>query len=406
MARVVFAVVCIAVLAADRAASAADDGGNIGDIGGYVEAEVQTFPRSPLFKRQSDQRAQPSVAVKLDLEHDLDERNKLQASLFGRYDQVDSRRSKVDAREATWTYYGDDVELSAGFLKEFWGRLEQENLVDIINQRDVVEDFKLDAKMGQPGARLSFPFEFGRFDAYLLTYFRERPFPGRAGRYQLSLPTTDRVDYESSFQQWHPDAAGRVQFFFDDVELAVGHFYGTSREPRFLPVLNSNFQVTKLKPQYDLINQTSLEAQTVKFGTVWKAETFYRWGYRDNFFALGVGLEHEFVRVFDTKASLTPYLEYYYDDRKNTEPLVPFQNDVFVGLRLALNDFNDTVLQMQTSIDYDEGGVLFTLKGETRIADNWSLIATLDMISNARTDPALTTFRHDDRFMTQIRRNF
>lgn len=393
-----------AAVGAALPAAAAGSGG--AQFGGYIEGEVQTFPRSPLFSRQSDQRAQPSLAVKLDYDQQLDTRNALHATVFGRYDQVDRRRSKLDAREAHWTYYGPDVELRLGFLREFWGRLEQENIVDIINQRDVVEDFKLDAKMGQPGTRLSIPFGFGRLDTYLLTYFRERPFPGSKGRYQFALPTTDRVEFESSAQQWHPDAAGRLQFFLGDAELAVSHFYGTAREPRFIPRLDGNFIPRKLEPRYDLIHQTGVEAQLVKLGAVWKAEAFHRWGYRDDFFALGLGVEYEIVGVFGTRASLTPYVEYYYDDRKKTEPLVPFENDVFVGARIAFNDFSDTMLYTQYTIDYDEGGLLLTLKGERRIFDDWKVIATFDMIANAKDDPALSTFRHDDRVMLQLQWNF
>lgn len=401
-------VLLLVVLAAGGCppASAGDGGLDAYGLSGYLEGEVQGFPRSPLFNRQSDQRAQPSIAVKLDWDYEIDKRNALRASLFGRYDQVDDRRSKLDAREATWTHYADNFEFRAGFLKEFWGRLEQENIVDIINQRDVVEDFKLDAKMGQPGARLSIPFDIGRLDTYLLTYFRDRPFPGRDGRYQLEFPVTSRAEYESSAQQWHPDAAARLQLFLGDVELAASHFYGTAREPRFIPRLDSSFVPRKLEPRYDLINQTGLEAQWVGFGTVWKAEAFHRWGFRDDFFALALGVEHELVGIFGTRMSLTPYLEFYYDDRKKTEPLVPFENDVFVGTRLAFNDFSDTVMYVQATVDYDEGGLLLTVKGERRLLDDWTAILTIDMIANAKNDPALTTFRHDDRVMMQVRWNY
>jgi hypothetical protein len=325
--------------------------------------------------------------------------------MFGRYDQVDSVRSKVDAREAHWTYYGDDFSLRTGFLTEFWGRLEQENIVDIINQRDVVEDFKLDEKLGQPGIKASVPLSFGNLDLYALTYARERPYPGNEGRYQFALPVDEPGRFDSGLNEWHPQFAGRLQIFVDELELAISHFYGHSREPRLVPVFDGP-RVASLKAEYDLINQTGLEAQWVKFGTIFKFEGIYRRGFRDNSIGLGIGAEHEIVGVFDTTASITPYLEFYYDNRNDTEPTTPFEHDFYVGARVAFNDFNDTILQAQATIDTESGGTLYTVEVERRFFDDWRILGSLDIIAHSNNDAALDTFERDDRAMLRIRRFF
>lgn len=369
------------------------------------------LPEAPLYERQSDQFLQPSVAGLLEFDHDFPADNAVHVALFGRLDQVDKERSKVDAREAWWLYAGEHVEVKIGFLKEFWGKLERENIVDIVNQRDIVEDFKGDEKLGQPGAKLAVPFEFGRAEILVLPYFRERTFPGRKGRFQFALPVTDEASYEAAREEWHVDAAARLQFFVDQFDFAVSHFYGTSRDPRFVPVLDAFGRPEALMPRYDLIHQTAIEFQAVQFGTVWKLEAFRRDPERSDApggdsYGVGVGLEHELVRLFDTPASLTLYGEYYYDGRNPRETPNVLDNDIYLGARLALNDFDGTVLELQWSFDYRSLGSLLTLEGSTRLSESWVLSGEFDVFLNAEDDPLLQSFRQDTRLLLRLRRFF
>jgi len=69
---------------------------------------------------------------------------------FVRIDEHDAERSHVDLREFLYTHVGDTWEIRAGLGKVFFGVAESNNPVDIINQRDSVENITTDAKLGQP----------------------------------------------------------------------------------------------------------------------------------------------------------------------------------------------------------------------------------------------------------------
>jgi len=180
---------------------------------------------------------------------------------FARYDEQDSERSHADLREASWTYVGNNWELKAGVSKVFWGVTESRHLVDVINQTDAVENLDGEDKLGQPMTKLSLEQRWGTVDLFWLPYFRERTFAGAEGR--LSSPfvvDTDDAVYGSSAERWHSDFAVRYSHYIGDLDFAISHFSGTSRDPVIPPIPNSEF---KLIPGYYTVDQTKSELQLV-----------------------------------------------------------------------------------------------------------------------------------------------
>ena len=159
-------------------------------------------------------------------------------------------------------------------------------MVDIINQTDLVEDPDAEDKLGQPMLKLAFLRDWGTLTFFAMPRFRERTFPGRQGRLR-SEPAVDtsQAVFASSLDVWHPDFAVRWAHTLGDWDMGLAHFSGTSREPRLLPGLDSKRRAT-LMPRYDLIHQTSLEAQLTR-AVCWgnsrpsrgtdRAGAFWRW---------------------------------------------------------------------------------------------------------------------------------
>lgn len=87
---------------------------------------------------------------------------------FARLDQHDSERSHFDFREFLYQRNSDNWEFRVGLGKVFWGVAESRNPVDIINQRDSVEGFTADEKLGQPLIHLSWYKDLGSLDFFLL----------------------------------------------------------------------------------------------------------------------------------------------------------------------------------------------------------------------------------------------
>ena len=154
------------------------------------------------------------------------------------------------------------------------------------------------------------------------------------------------------------------------------------------------------------MRQPCLEAQMSLEGTIWKFEGIRRSGSGDPFFAMVAGAEHEFPMVFNSSYTLTPMLEVLWDGRDSKAPTTIFDNDIYVGARLALNDIDDTVLQLDDTIDWRSGGQLLRLKGKRRIGSDWKLAAEINLFVGVRDDPLLWTYREDDHAMIRLRRFF
>lgn len=384
---------------------------------GFGEVELAAFPVDPQFDRQSDEVLQQSIAGSFEYAQDAGDRGETLIELFGRYDQVDDQRSYIDVQQAHVAYFGDIVSVRAGVLNETWGVLELENIVDIVNQRNIAEDFRADAKLGQPGIKLGFPFfSFGQADLYYLPYPRRRPFAGDEGRFQIAaIPVDDdeafyRSAADGDAERWAEQGAARLQFLFGDLETAISHFYGTSRDPSFDIVLDGATPVA-LSPSYDQINQSGVELRAITLGNVLKAEAFRRTGEDpseedDAIYGVGAGIEREFVRIFDTDLALTLFGEYYYDSRSllsdEVSP-VSLDNDVFVGSRLAFNDLADTQVLLTSTVDVDTQATILALELQRRFGTQLQVNLKGEAFVDVDDDPGLTAFQDDHRIVLRAR---
>lgn len=385
-------------------------------ISGFAEAELSYFPEDSLFDIQSDEHLQQSVAGSVEYVQDAGTRGEVLIELLGRYDQVDDQRSYIDPQRAHVAYFGDLVSLTAGVLNETWGVLELENIVDIVNQRNIVEDFRADAKLGQPGVKLGLPiFRFGQADLYYLPFPRKRPFAGEDGRFQFALPVDDEdAFYESSAdadrERWAEQWAARSQFLFGDLEAAISHFYGTSRDPSFDVVLDGATPVA-LSPDYDQINQSGVELRAIALGNVLKAEAFRRTNKdpleeSEAIYGAAAGIEREFVRVFGSDMALTLFGEYYVDNRSRTGDevaAVALENDVFVGSRLAFNDLADTQALLTSTVDVDTQATILALELQRRFGTQLQVNLKGETFIDVADDPGLTTFQNDHRVVLRAR---
>ncbi len=318
---------------------------------------------------------------------------------FARGDGQDSERSHVDLREAYWGLEGDGWDLNLGVNKVFWGVAESRHLVDVINQTDLVEDIDQEDKLGQPMVNLNLQRDFGRFELYLMPWFRERTFPGENGRLRTSLPIdTDGALYESSAEQRHLDVALRYSHYVGDLDIGLHLFEGTSREPRFLAAPEED----RLLPVYDQMTQLGADLQYTRDAWLWKLEAIGRDTRDDSFLAAVAGFEYTFYGVRGGGTDIGVLLELMYDGRSADQPPTAFDNDVFVGTRVALNDASDTSLLAGVVLDADTREVFFNLEAERRFGDNLSAELRLRSFTNSEPGQALHAFERDDYLQLRL----
>jgi len=363
------------------------------DLTGYAGIEVRAFAHDARYPGQSSGAARSALAQTEFYWQADDGGARFAAVVFGRADSVDDERSHVDLREANFGFIGDGWDLNLGVSKVFWGVTESRHLVDVINQSDLVEDIDEEDKLGQPMLNVNFTRDFGRLELYVLPRFRERTFPGRDGRLRAPLPVdTDAVRYESADGRRHADAALRFSQYFGDIDFGAYVFDGTSREPRF----ELHPDGTRLIPVYDQMRQLGMELQLTRDAWLWKLEAMARETRGETFQAAVGGFEYTFFGVSGTATDVGVLFELLYDGRSEFAPPTVFDNDVFAGARLALNDSGDTSVLAGAVVDVDTHETFLNIEAERRFGERLKLDGRIRAFGHARPGEASYGVMQDD----------
>ncbi len=321
---------------------------------------------------------------------------------FVRLDAQDNERSHADIRQLIWSHNGENYELSAGIGQVYWGVTESQHLVDVINQTDNVENIDGEDKLGQPMIHYSYFNDYGTFEAFVLPYFRERTFEGANGRLNGGFVVdNDRALYESSAEQSHVDFAARYSNTIGDWSLGFSWFGGTSREPDLLRF--ADFEAGSTTPFYPQITQLGADIQLTTGSWLVKIEAIQR-NHDDPFYqdfaAATIGTEYTVVGLLGSVYDLGLLAEYSWDERDQLATSV-FQNDAFIGARLAFNDVNDSQLLVGLSNDLDnsDSRAIF-VEASTRLAPVLTMNVELRYFESDT--PSDLLFRLEDDSFIQI----
>lgn len=382
-----------------------------------------------------------SAAGTLELYQGWDGGRRLVGELFYRYDENDDTRTHGDVRELYWQQSGDDFEFRLGARRVFWGVTESRHLVDIVNQSDFVENISSELKLGQPMASLAWIGELGTAEFFLMPYQRARTFPGDEGYPRLPLPVHEQeARYESKDEQEHVDYAVRWNGSFGPVDLGVAWFDGTAREPRLLPCVRRGASGTYISnpgapecddytnvvlppplipppdyqqqveaeiranlvlvPHYDLWRQASIDAQYVTGSMAWKLEAVRRTTLDDTTWGTVAGFEYTFGDVRGSGIDIGVLGEYLYDE-KDTALNALFDDEVFAGMRIALNDVAGTSVLAGVLADAETGKQLrYGLEVSGRLNDDWKLSGEVRAFSRWDESDVGTGFLADQDFAT------
>lgn len=325
---------------------------------------------------------------------------------FIRLDQRDKERSHADIRELNWIQAFDNWELKAGIGKSFWGVTESTHLVDIINQTDLVENQSGESKLGQPMLNLTAFTNWGDLGFFVLPGFRERTFPGANGRPRTTLRIdTTQVEYESDKEDLHVDTAIRWSHTLSNFDVGLSYFSGTSREPRLVPRVSNNNEPV-LVPIYDLIDQTGIDIQATLDAWLFKLEAIRRSGERQidgtrarTWWATNLGFEYTFFSVLESAVDVSALVEYLHDSRGKP---VLFEDDVYLGVRIAMNDTQTTEILLGGTYDTEGDARIYNLELSRRIRENWRLHIEARSLSKVPPSDPLFGGRNDEYLMFSL----
>ncbi|HHO59417.1 MAG TPA: hypothetical protein ENJ64_04185, partial [Thiotrichales bacterium] len=353
------------------------------ELSGYIGAQNRTFFNDPLNAAQENNYL--SGVLEPNVYHSWDNHSQgVEIELFYRKDQYDEQRTHGDIRELSWTGVFDEWEIRAGISKVFWGVTETQHLVDIVNQTDLVENVDAEDKLGQPMLKLTTDRDWGIVDLFILPGFRERTFPGLAGRPRTEVVVDTGRDavYDFSAGKEHIDLAMRYSHYIDEVEFGLSFFSGVSREPTgFTPVaFAATGQPTTVVPVYSLINQLGFDGQAFAGDWTWKLEAAHievRSGQKKgttSFKTVG-GFEYTLVGLLDSQMDLGFVVEYHYSDQRIIETI--FDNDLATALRFVFNDAQSSEILAGFFTDADTQTIASFIEASRRLGESWTLEAQL-----------------------------
>jgi len=400
---------CLALVAAlTLAAGPADADISKGtfDFAGSVATELRIFPGERSYEGQDRSTLSPSIAATPEFVYEWDGgSNRLTFIPFARIDVHDENRSHWDIREAHWLHAADNWDLTAGLGKVFWGVTESRHLVDIINQTDAVENIDGEDKLGQPMVQFNWHTDNGSLGLFVLPGFRERTFADDEARLRGSKPVRGAdATYDSSADAKHIDLAARWSHTIDNLDFAISHFHGTSREPTVVEAVRDGKDV--FIPHYDQIDQTGLELQLTTGAWLWKMEAMTRSGHGNRFAATAAGLEYTLYQIADSAADLGLLAEYLYDGRGASAPAVASNNDVFVGARLVLNDTADTEILAGAIIDRLAQEIVISIEAAHRLSDHWKAEVEVRWSANVPDSGFFAGAKNDDFVLLRAERFF
>lgn len=324
------------------------------------------------------------------------------ARMFLQIDSKDDERTHVDIRQLDWVRAKNNWEIRAGFSKVFWGVTESQHLVDIINQTDSVASIDGEEKLGQPMIQLATFQPWGDLRFYYLPYFRERTFTGSKGRLRGSLIVdTDSSLYNHSSEEWHPDFAMRYKRYIGAWDIGLSHFHGTSREPTLRLITPA-----KLTPIYEIIDQSSIDIQYTNNSWLWKLEMIGRGGHGDYFGAAVGGFEYTFYNIGGNGTDIGTLIEYHRDGRGNNAPVTSFDNDLFIGTRITLNNIDDTAFLAGTIIDMQDASQSYFIESSTRLNNHMKIELEARIFNDIDSDQPIYSARNDDYLQLQLQYHF
>lgn len=307
----------------------------------------------------------------------------------------------ADIRELLLGFDAWGGRIAIGVRKVFWGVTESRHLVDVVNQRDALVDVFGDEKLGQP--LISYERNLGSAKGQFLWMpaFRERNIEGDAGR----IGMTRRVQ-EAEVKSEFPDGrraidnfAFRLSGFSGDIDYGVYFFHGISREPW----VSGDAPKAGFRASYPVIDQIGIDLQMTAGAALWKFEGIANRNRFENFRAAVLGVEYSLYDLFPGPAEVGLLAEYLYSDRRGRYPDL-FQDDVFVGVRLALNDVGDTSVLIGSTVDRKSGARVSKLEFETRLGEDVTVNVEGGEFSSRK--DALAAWTHDDYLRLTVRKHF
>jgi hypothetical protein len=304
--------------------------------------------------------------------------------------EAQSKQGFTNLREANLTYSGDSIEWLLGYGVVYWGVTEVYQPVNIVNQYDGRIALGYEEKMGQPMLQARWLPEWGDVQMLLLPFHQTRQFREPDQRRTLTKPVSDDVLYPDDENP--VDAAIRVGFWQDALDVGISAFYGNSREPLLIEYADY------WQASYARLFQLGTELQWTQDDLLLKWEGTYKSGEGRDYTTLVTGIEYSVYGFSFSQGTLGLIAEYAWDTRENSAPPTIYNNDLFLGLRWQANDIRDTEFLFSGLFDFEQTSPIYKLSASGRVNEHWKWIAEGYYLSSMASNESIAYLENDSYF--------
>ena len=146
-------------------------------------------------------------------------------------------------------------------------------------------------------------------------------------------------------------------------------------------------------------------SKATKDATLWKLELLLESGQGGSHVAWVGGFEYTWYGINESDSDLGLLVEHLFDGRGGRAPH-PLENDLFAGVRLALNDEAGTDLVAAIIADAEGDGTAVTVEASRRIGDDWKVELEARAWNGVEDDDQLAPLRRDDYVQLTLSRFF
>lgn len=381
------------------------------EIKGHVGIDSQAFLITPEGKHKNNFTAYEQ----LEMSYSADALT-LATRLYAQQDYYDvvgdekNERTFTRVDELYGQYDFDEDTIFAGRNIRFWGALEARNIVDGFNSQDFRNDLFNPDKMGAWNVAYSHYGDSGEFSVIVKLYEEDQKMAAAPYAYYFFPPFVNYDDALQSKQSLYQPTvylsySGTSETEYPvDYAFIVQHGHDSQRYFQADGAVNES-PVTLTEHAY-LVNKVMTYDTAVIDATLIKLEALYTDVIDDeivsDYWHLGLGVEYT-MNFDDLDGDLGLISEYYRyetldgDKLSDLELFETFQNDLFLGVRYAFNDVDDSsfVGGVIADLEYDEQAYYFEL--ETRVGESFKVNLDYRYIEPSTSDPtayALLT-RHE-----------
>ena len=133
---------------------------------------------------------------------------------------------------------------------------------------------------------------------------------------------------------------------------------------------------------------------------LWKFEGMLRRGQAKTFNAQVFGFEYTSVGVFGSKIDLGWLAEYHHDTREQN--LTPYNNDIAIGMRVAMNDEHDSELLAFVLYDRHWNSQMYRIEASRRVGDSFKFNLEGTILANINPLDPLSFIRRDHLVQAEL----